>query len=294
MPTIRILQPGDEAALEAFALQRIETSMFLLGNSRAGGLRDQGERFQGAYAAAFEGEEIVGVAAHFWNGNVVVNAPHHLGALWRAATAASKRGLKGVIGPAAQVAAVMAEIAISPDAAAVQMHSVENLYALDLRDLIVPPALATQAVTARRADGRDIEPLARWRSSYAVEALNEHDSPVLLDDSRKAVANQIRERRLWIAAVGNQPVAMTGLNTATKEAVQVGGVFTPPERRGRGYARAVVAQSLLDARAEGVEKAILFTGHDNLPAQKAYTALGFQHVGDYCILLLREAIHPEL
>jgi predicted GNAT family acetyltransferase len=294
MPDIRTLEPGDEAALEAFALSRIETSMFLLGNSRAGGLSDHGERFQGTYAAAFEGERISGVAAHFWNGNVVINAPHHLSVLWRAAVAASKRGVKGVIGPAAQVAAVMRDLAIAPDAAVVQMHSVENLYALELRDLIVPSALVARVVTARRADSRDVEQLARWRCGYAIETLNERETPELLDASRKAIVNQIREHRLWIAEADGRPAAMTAFNTATREAVQVGGVFTPVEQRGRGYARAAVAQSLLDARAEGAAKAILFTGCDNLPAQKAYTALGFRHVGDYCILLLREAIHPQL
>jgi predicted GNAT family acetyltransferase len=47
---------------------------------------------------------------------------------------------------------------------------------------------------------------------------------------------------------------------------------------------------LLDARSEGAEKAILFTGEGNVAAQRAYTALGFQHIGDYRILLLQSPI----
>ena len=31
---VRILKPGDEALLEAFLLPRVESSMFLLGNTR--------------------------------------------------------------------------------------------------------------------------------------------------------------------------------------------------------------------------------------------------------------------
>lgn len=77
------------------------------------------------------------------------------------------------------------------------------------------------------------------------------------------------------------------------EAVQVGGVWTPSELRRQGYARAVVATSLLDARADSAELAILFTGEENIPAQKAYLALGFEHVGDYQITLLREGLHIE-
>ena len=68
-----------------------------------------------------------------------------------------------------------------------------------------------------------------------------------------------------------------------------GGVWTPPELRGRGYGRAAVAASLLDARADGVGRSILFTGDDNVPAIKAYAALGYRLIGDHRILLLKPA-----
>jgi predicted GNAT family acetyltransferase len=63
-------------------------------------------------------------------------------------------------------------------------------------------------------------------------------------------------------------------------------VWTPPELRGRGYARAVVAGSLLAVRVEGIRRAVLFTDDDNVQAQRAYVALGFARVGDYGIVLL--------
>ena len=72
------------------------------------------------------------------------------------------------------------------------------------------------------------------------------------------------------------------------EIVQVGGVWTPPEFRSRGYGRGAVAASLLSVRTEGVQTAILFTGEENIPAQKAYEALDFHHIGDYRIILLKE------
>ena len=82
-------------------------------------------------------------------------------------------------------------------------------------------------------------------------------------------------------------MASTSFNAETREAVQVGGVWTPPDLRGRGYGRAVVAVSLLDARAEGVGRAVLFTGDSNVPAIRAYAALGFRRIDDYRIVLLR-------
>jgi uncharacterized protein len=78
MPTIQTLKPSDEEALEAFLVQYASTSMFLRSNSRAVGLLDNGERFQGTYVAAIEDEKIVAVAAHYWNGMVIPQAPVYL------------------------------------------------------------------------------------------------------------------------------------------------------------------------------------------------------------------------
>jgi hypothetical protein len=103
---IRILEPGDEAALEAFLRPRIESSMFLLGNLKNAGLADHGERLQGTYAAAFENGQIVGVVAHFRQGNVLPQAPVYLDELWRAAVMASGRPVHGMVGPADQVFAI--------------------------------------------------------------------------------------------------------------------------------------------------------------------------------------------
>ncbi len=67
--------------------------------------------------------------------------------------------------------------------------------------------------------------------------------------------------------------------------MQVGGVFTPPEERGRGVARAAVAGSLRHAAGHGAHRSLLFTGEENVPARRAYEALGYEAIGDYGILL---------
>ncbi|HAI29666.1 MAG TPA: N-acetyltransferase, partial [Thalassospira sp.] len=62
-------------------------------------------------------------------------------------------------------------------------------------------------------------------------------------------------------------------------------VWTPPEERSNGYARILVAKTLLAVRARGVKRAILST--DSEAAAKAYEALGFKKVGRYRLALLR-------
>jgi len=286
---IRLLQPGDEIALETFLLPRLETSMFLIGNMRASGLAYNGECYTGHYVAAFEEGEMVGVVAHYWNGILITQATVHLDALWRAVVTASRRPIKGILGPHEQVRVIKS--ALEFDSAAFQLDQRENLYSLALRDLVIPEALRTDQVKGRRVETRDLDILTRWRVGYEVETLGEEENDQLWAHERAMAERVIHDGNTWILEAQGQPVATSAFNSRIREAVQIGGVWTPPELRRRGYARCVVAQSLLDARDEGAEKAILFTGEQNIPAQKAYTALGFRYIGDYHLLMLREPLH---
>jgi RimJ/RimL family protein N-acetyltransferase len=284
---VRILQPGDEEMLEEFLLPRVEFSMFLIGNMRASGLVDSGQAYTGTYSAAFQGGEIISVAAHYWNGNVVLQAPVHLDQVLRVALQASRRQLTGLIGPDEQVRAGKDTLQLGE--LPVQMDEVEKLYGLELAELIVPPILGSGQVSGRRIGPADVDLVTRWRVAYAIEALGDADRPALREQCRASVERLLREGRTWVLEDGGRAVACSSFNTAIREAVQIGGVWTPPELRRRAYGRAVVAASLLDAQREGVQKAILFTGQDNTPAQRAYEALGFRHIGSYRLLVLQES-----
>ena len=286
--TIKTLHPGAETAIEAFCLPRLATSMFLIGNTRESGLTYNGKPHTGHYVAAFKDEKIVALAAHYWNGILILQAPIHLEALCHAALQTSKRPLGGLIGPHDQV--VAARTVLGVENAAAKMDTKEKLYSLDLDALIVPEALRTGRVTARHAEARDVEALTRFRVGYDVEALGDEETASLWEAERAGAERAIEASMTWILEDGGVPVATSAFNTRIDEAVQIGGVWTPPEFRSRSYARCVVAQSLLDARADGATQAILFTGEDNIPAQKAYTSLGFRHIGDYHILLLAEPV----
>ena len=292
MVTIRQLNPGDEAVLEAFLLPHLETSMFLISNMRESGLEYNGERYTGDYGAAFEDDRIVAVMAHFWNGIVITQSPVHLDLLWRETLRASGRPLKGIIGPYEQVHALKSTLpleSIDP-----QLDQREILYSLALDDLIVPEALRTGQVKGRLAELRDVDVLAGWRVGYEIEALGEEETEQLWAHERAMAERVVEDGNTWILEACEQPVATSAFNSRITEAVQIGGVWTPPEFRRCGYARCVVAQSLLDAHDEGVQMAILFTDENNIPAQKAYTSLGFRHIGDYYLFMLREAFEVAM
>ena len=81
----------------------------------------------------------------------------------------------------------------------------------------------------------------------------------------------------------------SGFNARTSDTVQLGGIYTPPELRGRGYARAAIARQLQTERERGVGRAVLFTDDDNPNSTRCYAALGFRRLADWLRLVPRLA-----
>jgi predicted GNAT family acetyltransferase len=144
--------------------------------------------------------------------------------------------------------------------------------------------LAGPGITARAPTDDEITGvLLDWRVAYAIEILGAEPSPGLRAASRELMT---RMGPLgWVLCHEGRPVSFSTFNAAARGVVQVGGVFTPPFARGRGYARGVVAHSLLHARASGNHRSILFTGRTNVAAQRTYEALGYRVIGDFGLLL---------
>jgi predicted GNAT family acetyltransferase len=165
------------------------------------------------------------------------------------------------------------------------MDETEKLYSLSLENLVVPEALSSGRWRGRRLEAKDLDLLTEWRVGFSVEALGDRRSPRLRKQCQASAERSLEQGRTWLLEDGGEPVSTSSFNAAIAEAVQVGGVWTPPHLRNRGYGRAAVAASLVDARAEGARTSILFTGEGNVAAQRAYEALGFRQIGHYRLLL---------
>lgn len=289
-PTVRLLEPGDEALAERFLRTRPETTMILRSNLARAGLVDDGRMYQGTYAGAFEdaveGDEaandaLVGLAALYWNDSLVLAGGAHVAALTDALSARAERGIRAILGTAREVEVACPRVE-ARFGAPIRKHNREILFTLSLADLTVPAALAR--LVARTPRPEEMALVLDWRMRYSAELSNVPDTP----------AERLRQRDLLDAFHadghdvllfdGATPVAYSAFNATLPDMVQVGGVFTPPSLRGRGYARCAVAAALVAARARGVARAILFTGEDNRAAQQAYRALGFRPIGDYAIV----------
>ena len=280
MSVIRALAAGDEPALEAFLIRHADFSMFLRSNARAAGLLYQGKPLQAHYVAAFDNDRIVAVAAHCWNNVLLVQAPVDVAAVARAAVAQSRRPVAGLSGPADQVLA--ARSALGLDDRPAPKFGREELFALDLRDLAVPAPLADGRWTCRRPRPDELEFLVDWRVDFAREALQFPDSPGLRSECEQELRLVHERGSNWVLEDGRL-VSYSAFNARLPDIVQIGGVWTPRELRGRGYGRAVVAGSLLEVRETGVRRAVLFAERED--AKRAYTGIGFRVVGEYGLVL---------
>jgi RimJ/RimL family protein N-acetyltransferase len=283
--TRRQLLPGDEARLFEFLESYIDSSVFFFSNVERAGLEDRGEAFQGTYVASFDASgRMTSVAAHCWNGNVMVQGDVGLEPCAVHAAELSGRAVRGFVGPPGLIA--RARAALGLEAKAATHDSREVLFSLSLDELKVPAALASGELRLRtpnrtEATGRLLE----WRIAYAVESLGAVRNAALEKEARELMESWSLSGRCWVLTRSDEIVAMTGFNAEARGIVQVGGVYTPPALRGRGYARAAVAGSLEVARSNGATRSVLFTPETNVAAQRAYLALGYRVVGDFGLVL---------
>lgn len=285
----RVLTAGDEDQLEQFLGAHRDTSMFLRSNARRAGLAYEGAAYQAVYVGAFQDGTLAGVAAHAWNGLMLFQAPggpETVAAVARACAERSGRRVTGFAGPLAQVKAGRAALGLADAPAATD--GCEWLYAMDLADIIVPAALENGSIVCRppRPDEREL--LRDWRFAYHIETLGSPDSEETRQQSTAFVDTQSADGDLWVAtdaSAGPAPVSLAAFNATLPDIVQPGGIYTPPALRGRGYAKAAVAHSLLVARERGASRAVLFTENPN--AARSYEAVGFRRTGDYSLVLLR-------
>ncbi len=153
----------------------------------------------------------------------------------------------------------------------VQLESNQRCYALKQ---VAQPAWPPGAM--RQADRPDLETISRWIYEFDIEALH------ILDPQgyRQRAETRIAEQTLYVWEDGGL-AAMAVKSRPTRFGATVGLVYTPPERRKRGYASAIVAalsQALLD---QGYQYCSLFTDLANPTSNKIYQQIGYRPISDF-------------
>lgn len=280
-----ILKAGDEAELFSFCERYADTSFFFFGKVERSGLADRGEAYQGTYAAHREDGAITAVAVHSWNGVVGMQGDRGLEQAAALAVESSGRPVQGLMGPISLVKRLRSSLGLLEREVA--HDGDEILFALDLERLRVPEALRAGRLECRYPRESELPLLISWRVGYCLEMLGSTPGPELERRCRGEIERLFQSGDCWVLVNDGSPSAYTAFNARTRGTVIVGGVYTPPELRSRGYARAAVAGSLLEARKNGATRSLLFTGEDNTSAIRAYRALGYEAIGDWALVLFR-------
>jgi RimJ/RimL family protein N-acetyltransferase len=126
---------------------------------------------------------------------------------------------------------------------------------------------------ARVLTSKDLPLFADWLARFYREAVPHDIPPSPTEIARMAETEQFL---LWID--GGEPVSMAGIVRRLKKSAAISGVYTPPERRGRGYAGSVTAANVDRIYREGYTIACLYTDLRNPISNRCYRNIGFRSV----------------
>jgi uncharacterized protein len=283
MSAIRILVPSDEPALERFLAAHADSALILRSNIKAAGLVDSGQPRGATYAGAMEGDRVMSVAAHCWNGVVLLQGPTALKEVVHLAVARSGRVVTGFMGPRSETAA--ARRALGIDDAPTSLDSCDVLMALDLDDLRQPDPAASAEMVWRPTRDDEVELFTEWRVAFTRATGIRSDGPDLEEHCRREVVMFHEASECRLLEYRARPVACLIFNARLTDQVLIGGVWTPPEYRGRGFARTLTAGCLMQERAKGVRRAVLCADPANQSARAAYEAVGFREVGNFGLIM---------
>jgi predicted GNAT family acetyltransferase len=147
----------------------------------------------------------------------------------------------------------------------------------ELREVMaVPPATGR----SRRVTPKDRDRAIAWALAFADEVLPEEtdrERHVRLVDARLGATE---DAGLWIWEDDGEPVSISGYGGSTPHGIRIGPVYTPPERRGRGYATSLVAEQSRWLLGTGRSLCFLYTDLDNPTSNALYRRIGYRMIAE--------------
>ena len=129
----------------------------------------------------------------------------------------------------------------------------------------------------RVAEERDAQKSADMLSAMQEELKLEGSSSATFEGALR----NIHLKRTFFWVVDGEVVSTTISVRPQIKGICISGVYTPPEHRQRGYARALVAQVSKEMLSRGFELTNLFTDLSNPTSNKIYQEIGYKPVCDY-------------
>lgn len=220
-------------------------------------------------ATLFEGETLVGCACRTGAAALLLTELPELALVCLADDLAARTdALPGVTGPP-RAARRFAALWCTRKKAAGRPGLQLRVYAAGSIALPRPPPRGA----LRRAREGDAALLAEWIAHFRAEA------HVQSTGSGPSVEERIRHGACFFWEDG-APVSMAMIVGRTPHGARLGGVYTPPPLRGRGYASACVGELSQQLLREGARFCFLYTDRANPVSNGIYARLGYRPFGD--------------
>ncbi len=143
-------------------------------------------------------------------------------------------------------------------------------------DRVIPPHAAPGR--CREAEERDRPLLAAWWQVFNAEALPESPPGEAAEAADRLLRRIGRVAYLWEDA--GEVVALAGAGGSTPHRIRIGPVYTPPDRRGHGYASNLVAAVSQLQLVSGRSFWFLFTNLANPTSKHIYQTIGYEPAVD--------------
>jgi predicted GNAT family acetyltransferase len=132
----------------------------------------------------------------------------------------------------------------------------------------------------RRAAPGDIPLVLDWICAFAAEALGD-EAPHVEDAGASYRRREADPDGAWLVWEDDGVVSLAAYGNPTSNGTRVGPVYTPPERRGRGYATSLVTELTAERLASGLAFCFLFTDLANPTSNAIYKRIGYDPVADW-------------
>lgn len=139
----------------------------------------------------------------------------------------------------------------------------------------------------RQCNMFDAEGLFPLQLNYTVEEVLPKWRCPVPSAERLAIEDTLTHQFVYGIPYGKNFIAKANSNAVTPNYLQVGGVYTTKDNRGKGYASALVHNLAVVALKQN-KQAVLFVRDKNIPAIKAYLNAGFETIGKYKIVYYME------
>ncbi|HEY8674079.1 MAG TPA: GNAT family N-acetyltransferase [Candidatus Dormibacteraeota bacterium] len=253
------LGPADAGRLAALIDREPVTNVYLRSELRLG--------FEvGDWWGAFEDDELTAVVLG-WS-LVVPYIPDVDAAVPLAQALAAAAQPRMVVGHRASVMAL--HNAFRPPRPARELRDPQPLLILAKGDLGAAPSPEVRLSTRDDLEALILAAARMHREEMGIDPLA-IDAPAW----RSRMISLIERRWSWIWMRGHEVVFKAELSAWTPEVVQIQGVYTAPQHRGRGIARAGLA-AVCEQIFREVPRCSLYVNQYNVIAQRVYEHLGFK------------------